>query len=788
MSATDFKTLLDAAQSMMFPAVANDLAEHLGVSPDSLIRLGVGWLASLPDGMGDGLKHPAWGRFIIPERDNKGNLVGLGTRLPPWRCTGKEDKIKSCIRGSNRGLIYELNTLYAPGRHRSYHRGDWKRCQDNNVRCPICHHAVSDGCSVAPDLVSPEVVDCVRVQSDHPSRLGHYHFLKPVDTNRRPFVFIAGKPVVIVEGMTAAAAALTLGYSAIGRPSARDTTYLADVLAGLSCVAMQDNDQKPDGRWPSHEGVTLTLKVLKDACHDTAWCPIPSSVRAGREYRKDIRDWLKDGESLTTEAFATHLLANTRKTFESAVLADDLPHTLAMAFLENPLCRVDGVYRIRARNDVWYEYAGGRYKELPTSLLKSWAIKWLAQQRVMGGTPKAPTVKTMPTTVGHVNDILLNVGSEIIVATPDAPLWLNLPAPEGWENANNILAFENGLLNVGLYTSDNPDPVRYWRPPSAEFFTLTACPFDFDASARSELWAEFVQSSLGDDEKKIDLLQEFMGYCLVADNRYEKFLYLKGEKRAGKGTVLAVIEAMLPEQVETTSIAELGTTFGSSKTKDRMVLVIPDAEVPRQADVTQCLERLKQITGGDRISYEQKYEYSSSIRPHARVIIASNGFLAIDDHNAAMPSRALMLEFARSFALNVDDRFKRRLPLASNLRGIVPWALEGLRRLRANKAFSLPESHHRLLRGWKDTISPVAKFLHKCCTVSPELFAPEVELWDAFVAFSRHHHYSWRGCSSSDFIGSLHDLAGCDILDDDVTVKGVTLTPEARKRYLGSPT
>ena len=78
------------ATNILSESMAEPLADELGVSTDSLFKIGLGYHLK-------NFTHA----YVIPERDNKGNIVGMMQRYP--------DGKKMAVEGSKRGLIYEIN-------------------------------------------------------------------------------------------------------------------------------------------------------------------------------------------------------------------------------------------------------------------------------------------------------------------------------------------------------------------------------------------------------------------------------------------------------------------------------------------------------------------------------------------------------------------------------------------------------------------------------------------------------------------------------------------------------
>ena len=108
-------------------------------------------------------------------------------------------------------------------------------------------------------------------------------------------------PILLVEGASDTAAAITLGIAALGRPGARaGIDHLADLLADIPhnrpIVVVGERDQKPDGKWPGREGMIATGEQLTERLHRPVlqWMP-PENV-------KDIRSYIAPGNIHSKDA------------------------------------------------------------------------------------------------------------------------------------------------------------------------------------------------------------------------------------------------------------------------------------------------------------------------------------------------------------------------------------------------------------------------------------------------------------------------------------------------------
>ncbi|MCC7015071.1 MAG: DUF3987 domain-containing protein [Planctomycetes bacterium] len=99
----------------------------------------------------------------------------------------------------------------------------------------------------------------------------------------------ASGPVLVVEGATDVAAALTLELRAVGRPSnASGVGDLTELLCRVSDVLiLGENDCKRTGAFPGRDGMQAVARQLARAWHRSVPCALPPQCV------KDVRAWLQ---------------------------------------------------------------------------------------------------------------------------------------------------------------------------------------------------------------------------------------------------------------------------------------------------------------------------------------------------------------------------------------------------------------------------------------------------------------------------------------------------------------
>lgn len=115
------------------------------------------------------------------------------------------------------------------------------------------------------------------------------------------------------------------------------------------------------------------------------------------------------------------------------------------------------------------------------------------------------------------------------------PCWLDARADA--PDPRYLLAFPSGTLDLAS---------GQICPPSPALFNINAIDFDYVADPPPQKrWLGFLEQLWGQDHESVELLQEWMGYSLVADTSQQKMLLMVGPKRSGKGTIGRVLTRLV---------------------------------------------------------------------------------------------------------------------------------------------------------------------------------------------------------------------------------------------------
>lgn len=296
---------------------------------------------------------------------------------------------------------------------------------------------------------------------------------------------------------------------------------------------------------------------------------------------------------------------------------------------------------------------------------------------------------------------------------------------------SHLLCLANGAL----------DPASgILHPHSPEHHLVNKVSITYDLAATCPLWLQTLDEIFAfdaDKAEKIQLLQEYIGYCLVPDTRMCKFLWMVGGGGNGKSLLLSILTALIGHNnVSNAQIERLDRPFVRAELQGKLVNI--SSEMSAQATVADGY--LKQIVSGDMIEAERKYEKPFSFKPYARLIAATNNLPRLLDHSEGFCRRAIILRFNRQFT-EQDRDINREQNLMAELPGILNWALAGLQSLYARGRFVIPASSEQEIHGYRVESDPVRQFADEFMEQSETQTTPSAELYAEYREWSAENGY-----------------------------------------------
>ena len=364
----------------------------------------------------------------------------------------------------------------------------------------------------------------------------------------------------------------------------------------------------------------------------------------------------------------------------------------------------------------FYRWNGAHYAEATDETISADIYSFMAKAVCAGGknAPFSPDKKI----VAYVLDALKAVTQSPVSGNP---AWLNgavsLPVRE-------FLPCANGLLHL---------PSRRLMNATPAYFGTYCLNYGYDADAPEPVrWKTFLSQLFPDDPESIDTIQEIFGLALTADTSFQKMFMFMGARRAGKGTIIRVLAALMGEEnVAGPTIDSLSTPFGLETLINKQLAVISDARIGPKTDTTSAVERMLAISGEDRLSIPRKHKKAWDGKLPTRMIILSNLMPELADPSGVLSSRFIIINFVVSFIGKEDRTLTSKLMM--ELPSILKWALDGLDRLYRRGHFKQPETGKSAAEDLAELTSPIEAFVNsRCCVDDPDAQVEKIALFTAW--------------------------------------------------------
>jgi len=259
-----------------------------------------------------------------------------------------------------------------------------------------------------------------------------------------------------------------------------------------------------------------------------------------------------------------------------------------------------------------------------------------------------------------------------------------------FEQPNHYKPFKNGLFNL---------LTRKLEPFTSELIFFDKIDIDFIETADCPKFKKFLAEIVETEKPSCVLvIQEWLGYCLLNDNRFQKALLLYGSGGNGKSVLLKVVERFLGgKNVAKISLQHLEkNNFAVARLFGKSANIFMD--LPPQA-LAQT-SNFKAIVTGDPVGAEKKGKDGFDYTPYCKMMFSCNEVPRTPDRTDAFFDRWIVLKFPHDFR-NSDQRIEKlEEQFYAEMQGILNFALEGLYRLLEKKNFTQSLSKAEIKDFW----------------------------------------------------------------------------------------
>jgi putative DNA primase/helicase len=388
------------------------------------------------------------------------------------------------------------------------------------------------------------------------------------------------------------------------------------------------------------------------------------------------------------------------------ILNANAPYDTAKEFIRRE-CVLAGARTWFWQGQFW-RWNGKFYAPDPDEVMRRLVYEFLDGAKRWTGQNQ--TVRFQPTP-RHVNEVLdcLKTGLALGVEC-QPPMWLDSPEP-----ATECIVFGNGIVNV--LTGEV-------RPLSHLFWAHSALGFDWRPDCPCPVWEGFLEDVFPGDAESKSFLEEWMGYCMTEETKFQKGAMLIGPKRCGKGTISHVLRRLVGDA------SYVGLSFNTWAESENSRECLIGKRVGVFGDVRfkperaygasfdpggighKSAELLLNIIGEDTVTIGRKYKQPWHGQLRLKLTVIANEVLNLNDASGVLPSRFIKLPFGVSFFGREDVNLRGKLE--RELSGIAARCVAAYRRLCERGRFVQPTSAEALERDVLKASDPFAAMALEC--------------------------------------------------------------------------
>ncbi len=155
------------------------------------------------------------------------------------------------------------------------------------------------------------------------------------------------------------------------------------------------------------------------------------------------------------------------------------------------------------------------------------------------------------------------------------------------------------------------------------------------------------------DKTDQKMFWQYLGYCMTADTRFQKFLMIKGKGGTGKSIAISFIQHIVGNgNYSSMSLQNLNQRFYPTGLFGKLLNAC--ADIPSTA--MESVDIIKKAVGEDTLLYEKKGQDPTQFNSYAKLLFSANEMpLNLDDKTNAYYRRLLVLDINRTIPEEQKD-------------------------------------------------------------------------------------------------------------------------------------
>lgn len=269
----------------------------------------------------------------------------------------------------------------------------------------------------------------------------------------------------------------------------------------------------------------------------------------------------------------------------------------------------------------------------------------------------------------------------------------------------NLIPFKSRIYNLA------DDAFMDYTP---DLVFLNRFPYDYLPDAPEEpLVSDTIARIADHDQEVVNLLYEAIGNCFYLLNAYRGAAMLHGESgNNGKSTLLNMINQLIgPENASYLSLQDTAERFRLVEMYGKAVNIGDDIS----AEYLQDSSIFKKLVTGERVMVEKKGQDAFAFKNFAKMFFAMNKLPPVSDKSKAFFGRLLLIPLTHDFTTDgtADVALKDRTWTRTEMEYLLRLAMDGLRRLMRQGAFTKPAKVAEAVADYERDNNPVLDFLEE---------------------------------------------------------------------------
>lgn len=261
-----------------------------------------------------------------------------------------------------------------------------------------------------------------------------------------------------------------------------------------------------------------------------------------------------------------------------------------------------------------------------------------------------------------------------------------------FDHDHQWLVCQNGVLDLEKFRKNPSRPDLAFGSLDQRLPVSRAVSCSFVPGTHSEVWENFLETSLPDEEARA-FLQRLAGAALLGESKVKAIPNLKGDPDSGKSVfvdTLADVFDGYAAQPPGTAIQEGrgDTNFEQDKLRGKRFICITEPSADKRLDDGF----VKKFTGGDIVDSRTLHQRGTAWRPQGIIFVASNHVLKLNTRDQAILDRLCLVEFPHRFwhryeleEMGIpesewhikDPDLEKKLGDPDEWEGILMWAIRG---------------------------------------------------------------------------------------------------------------